>query len=127
LVAYNIYLTTADVEVAKAIAKQIRESSGGLPAVQAKGFLVEGQAQVSMNLLDTERDAAARGLRHGGAAGRGAGRRRRPFRVDRVDARTRDAGGGGALPESCTASNPTSTVEECNAAGARQGYRGLRT
>lgn len=54
LIAYNIYLTTADVEVAKAIAKQIRESSGGLPAVQAKGFLVEGQAQVSMNLLDTE-------------------------------------------------------------------------
>lgn len=54
LIAYNIYLKTADVEVAKAIAKQIRESSGGLPAVQAKGFLVEGQAQVSMNLLDTE-------------------------------------------------------------------------
>ena len=54
LVAYNIYLQTPDVEIAKAIAKQIRESSGGLPAVQAKGFLVEGQAQVSMNLLDTE-------------------------------------------------------------------------
>jgi glutamate formiminotransferase len=55
LVAYNIYLQTADIEVARSIAKQIRESSGGLPAVQAKGFLVEGQAQVSMNLLDTER------------------------------------------------------------------------
>ena len=41
------------MEVASAIAKAIRESSGGLPAVQAKGFLVEGQAQVSMNLLDT--------------------------------------------------------------------------
>jgi len=54
LVAYNIYLQTAAVELAKAIAKQIRESSGGLPAVQARGFLVEGQAQVSMNLLDTE-------------------------------------------------------------------------
>ncbi len=54
LVAYNIYLHTADIEIAKAIAKEIRESSGGLPAVQAKGFLVEGQAQVSMNLLDTE-------------------------------------------------------------------------
>jgi glutamate formiminotransferase len=53
LVAYNIYLQTPEVEIAKAIAKQIRESSGGLPAVQAKGFLVEGQAQVSMNLLDT--------------------------------------------------------------------------
>ena len=53
LVAYNIYLASGDVDVASAIAKAIRESSGGLPAVQAKGFLVEGQAQVSMNLLDT--------------------------------------------------------------------------
>lgn len=52
LIAYNIFLNTTDVEVAKAIARQIRESSGGLPAVQAKGFLVDGQAQVSMNLLD---------------------------------------------------------------------------
>jgi glutamate formiminotransferase len=53
LVAYNIYLATDDVEIAKTIAKQVRESSGGLPAVQAKGMLVGGQAQVSMNLLDT--------------------------------------------------------------------------
>ena len=55
LVAYNVYLHTENVEIAKEIAKRIRESSGGLPAVQAKGFLVEGQAQVSMNLLDTMR------------------------------------------------------------------------
>jgi glutamate formiminotransferase len=55
LVAYNVYLQSDDVELAKEIAKQIRESSGGFPAVQAKGFLVEGQAQVSMNLLDTTR------------------------------------------------------------------------
>ena len=54
LVAYNVYLHTPDVEIAKEIAKTIRESSGGFPAVQAKGFLVEGQAQVSMNLLDTQ-------------------------------------------------------------------------
>ncbi len=54
LVAYNIYLATPQVEIAQTIAKQIRESSGGLPAVQAKGFLVEGQAQVSINLLDTK-------------------------------------------------------------------------
>jgi glutamate formiminotransferase len=53
LVAYNVYLDTPNVELAKEIAKAIRESSGGFPAVQAKGFLVEGQAQVSMNLLDT--------------------------------------------------------------------------
>ncbi|BAM01187.1 MULTISPECIES: glutamate formimidoyltransferase [Caldilinea] len=54
LIAYNIYLRSSDVEIARKIARQIRESSGGLPAVQAKGFLVEGQAQVSMNLLDTD-------------------------------------------------------------------------
>ena len=55
LVAYNVYLQTGNVDIAKDIAKRIRESSGGFPAVQAKGFLVEGQAQVSMNLLDTEK------------------------------------------------------------------------
>jgi glutamate formiminotransferase/formiminotetrahydrofolate cyclodeaminase len=54
LVAYNIYLDTADVSVAKHIAKRIRTSSGGLPAVQASGFEVNGKAQVSMNLLDID-------------------------------------------------------------------------
>jgi glutamate formiminotransferase/formiminotetrahydrofolate cyclodeaminase len=54
LVAYNVYLDTRDVAVAKEIAKQIRTSSGGLPAVQASGFEVEGLAQVSMNLLDID-------------------------------------------------------------------------
>ncbi|MGH9259974.1 MAG: glutamate formimidoyltransferase, partial [Acidimicrobiales bacterium] len=54
LVAYNIYLDTADVGVAKEIAKRIRTSSGGLPAVQASGFDVDGKAQVSMNLLDVD-------------------------------------------------------------------------
>jgi glutamate formiminotransferase / formiminotetrahydrofolate cyclodeaminase len=54
LVAFNIYLDTGDVVVAKDIAKKIRTSSGGLPAVQASGFEVEGQAQVSMNLLDID-------------------------------------------------------------------------
>jgi glutamate formiminotransferase len=53
LVAYNVYLNTGDVAIAKAIAKTIRESSGGYPAVQALGLLVEGQAQVSMNFVDT--------------------------------------------------------------------------
>jgi glutamate formiminotransferase len=52
LIAYNFYLTTSDVEIAKGIARRIRESSGGLPAVKALGLLVEGQAQVSMNLVD---------------------------------------------------------------------------
>src|SRR2546421_4235290 len=54
LVAFNIYLDTADVAVAKEIAKRIRTSSGGLPAVQASGFEVGGRAQVSMNLLDID-------------------------------------------------------------------------
>jgi len=54
LVAFNIYLDTGDVTIAKDIAKQIRTSSGGLPAVQASGFDVDGKAQVSMNLLDID-------------------------------------------------------------------------
>jgi glutamate formiminotransferase/formiminotetrahydrofolate cyclodeaminase len=54
LVAYNIYLATPDVQIAKDIAKLVRTSSGGLPAVQASGFDVGGLAQVSMNLLDID-------------------------------------------------------------------------
>jgi glutamate formiminotransferase/formiminotetrahydrofolate cyclodeaminase len=54
LVAFNIYLDTSDVALAKEIAQKIRTSSGGLPAVQASGFTVGGQAQVSMNLLDID-------------------------------------------------------------------------
>jgi len=55
LIAFNIELDTPDVKVAKKIAKEIRESSGGLPAVQALGFELTDppRAQVSMNLLDT--------------------------------------------------------------------------
>jgi glutamate formiminotransferase/formiminotetrahydrofolate cyclodeaminase len=60
LVAYNLYLNTPDVEVAKKIAKAIRHSSGGLRYVKALGLLVEGQAQVSMNLTDFTRTPIAR-------------------------------------------------------------------
>ncbi len=53
LIAYNINLRTEDVAIARRIAKVVRESSGGLPAVQAMGVRsAAGQAQVSMNLLD---------------------------------------------------------------------------
>ena len=52
LIAYNIYLTTDDVEIAKKVAKTIRHSSGGLRYVKALGLLVEGRAQVSMNLTN---------------------------------------------------------------------------
>src|SRR5438105_7051296 len=48
LIAYNIFLNTADVEVAKKIAKAVRFSTGGLRFVKAAGFLVRRQAQVSM-------------------------------------------------------------------------------
>jgi glutamate formiminotransferase/formiminotetrahydrofolate cyclodeaminase len=52
LIAYNIFINTDNVDMAKRIAKAVRYSSGGLRHVQAMGFLVEGQAQVSMNLTD---------------------------------------------------------------------------
>jgi glutamate formiminotransferase/formiminotetrahydrofolate cyclodeaminase len=54
LIAYNIFLNTADVAIAKQVAKAVRFSSGGLRFVKAAGFLVRGQAQVSMNLTDFE-------------------------------------------------------------------------
>src|SRR6266404_2975371 len=54
LIAYNILLNTPDVEIAKKVAKAVRFSSGGLRFVKAAGFLVRGQAQVSMNLTDFE-------------------------------------------------------------------------
>jgi glutamate formiminotransferase len=55
LVAFNVYLNTANVTPARAIAKAVRHSSGGLRFVKALGLLVEGQAQVSMNLTDLKR------------------------------------------------------------------------
>src|SRR5690242_5107216 len=56
LIAWNINLETNDVEVAKRIARRVRESGGGLPAVQGNGFMIDelDAAQVSMNLLDFE-------------------------------------------------------------------------
>lgn len=54
LIAYNINLATSDVAIAKAIARRIRASAGGLPHVKALGLYLasRGQAQVSMNLTD---------------------------------------------------------------------------
>src|ERR1700689_1029502 len=54
LIAYNVFLNTPDVEIAKKIAKTVRFSSGGLRFVKGAGFLVRGMAQVSMNLTDFE-------------------------------------------------------------------------
>lgn len=55
LIAYNIFLTSTDESIAKAIAKAVRHSSGGMRYLQAMGMLVEGRAQVSMNFLDYTR------------------------------------------------------------------------
>ncbi len=52
LIAFNVYLTTSDLTIAREIARLIRQSSGGLPHVRALGLLVKGKAQVSMNLLN---------------------------------------------------------------------------
>ena len=54
LIAYNVFLNTADVEIAKKVAKAVRFSSGGMRFVKGAGFLVRGMAQVSMNLTDFE-------------------------------------------------------------------------
>src|SRR5438067_274227 len=56
LVAYNVYLGPAtNLAVAKDVAKAVRGSSGGLRYVKGLGLEVDGQAQVSMNLVDTEK------------------------------------------------------------------------
>ena len=60
LIAYNVFLNTTNVDIAKKIAKAIRFSSGGLRFVKAAGFEVRGQAQVSMNLTDFEQTPIAR-------------------------------------------------------------------
>ncbi len=56
LVAYNVYLGPAsNMPIAKEVAKSVRGSVGGLKYVKGLGFEVDGQAQVSMNLVDTEK------------------------------------------------------------------------
>jgi glutamate formiminotransferase len=59
LIAWNVELATVDTGPAKRIAKAIRESSGGLPAVRALGLPLptRGSTQISMNLVDYERTA----------------------------------------------------------------------
>jgi len=68
LIAFNVNLATDDLALAKKIAHTIRESSGGLPAVQAMGVLLDNPggmrlAQVSMNLVDWEQTGIARVVR----------------------------------------------------------------
>jgi glutamate formiminotransferase len=54
LVAYNLYFDSADVAMARAIARDIRAAWGGLKGVKALGALVQGRAQLSMNITDFE-------------------------------------------------------------------------
>lgn len=62
LIAYNVYLATNSTAVAKRVARKLRESDGGLPAVKALGMAPgkDGCAQVSMNLTDFRRTSIYR-------------------------------------------------------------------
>jgi glutamate formiminotransferase len=79
LIAYNIYLKSDDVGLARAIAKDIRASSGGLLGVKAMGVMAHGRAQVSMNITDFQRTPMAKvhasvqelAERHGGEIAEG--------------------------------------------------------
>ena len=64
LIAYNAYLTTGDVVVAKRIARAVRGRDGGLPEVKALGFEIPDRqrAQVSMNLTDYRKTPVHRAL-----------------------------------------------------------------
>jgi glutamate formiminotransferase len=72
LVAYNIYFNSSDVAMVRALARQIRGTSGGLKGVKAMGVLAQGRAQLSMNITDFEampisqvhREVARLALRH---------------------------------------------------------------
>jgi len=54
LIAFNVNLGTSDIEVAKEIAKHLRNKTGGLSFVKALGFELKdrGIVQVSMNMTD---------------------------------------------------------------------------
>jgi glutamate formiminotransferase len=78
LIAFNLYLDTSEVSVARAIAKEIRQSGGGLEGVKAMGVSAHGQAQVSMNITDYTRTSVGHAFaavkekahRHGAAPAR---------------------------------------------------------
>ena len=64
LIAFNVYLDSDDVSIAKKIAKSVRHSSGGLRYVKALGLLVDGLAQISMNLTNYKKTSLARVVEH---------------------------------------------------------------
>ncbi|MEO6923058.1 MAG: glutamate formimidoyltransferase [Bryocella sp.] len=60
LIAYNIFLEGEDVGLARAVAKDVRASSGGMLGLKAMGVLADGRAQVSMNITDFQRTTMPR-------------------------------------------------------------------
>jgi len=64
LVAFNVNLHTDDVSIAKEIARAVRSSSGGLSHVKGIGLSLEekGMVQVSMNIVDHEKNSLYRVL-----------------------------------------------------------------
>jgi len=60
LIAYNIYLNTDNLSIAKKIAKAVRHSSGGFRYIKAMGVMVDGLAQVSMNMTNFRQTPMAR-------------------------------------------------------------------
>lgn len=64
LIAFNAVLDTAEITVARAVARRVREAGGGLPAVRAMGVYLasRGRAQVSMNLVDFRRTSMLKAL-----------------------------------------------------------------
>ena len=52
LIAWNVFLDKPDVALARSLAREVRDSGGGLKGVKALGALVRGRAQISMNLTD---------------------------------------------------------------------------
>ena len=103
LIAYNVFLNTPDVDIAKKIAKAVRFSTGGLRFVKGAGFLVRGLAQVSMNLTDFEQTPVHRVFEYGEARGRplrrdaGFQRDRRPDSEEGAGASRRMVPAGGEL------------------------------
>jgi glutamate formiminotransferase len=62
LVAFNAYLDTDDVDLAREVAGRVRERDGGLPGLKALGLEVSGKAQVSMNLTDLQKTSLPEAL-----------------------------------------------------------------
>jgi glutamate formiminotransferase len=91
LIAYNVNLESADLELARRIAREIRERDGGLPCVKAMGLALDDGVQVSMNLTDYRRTSvltAFEAVRSRAAAARAAVRESEVVGLLPVDALT---------------------------------------